>query len=265
MFCEKAHKNEGAIFSDPACVMQDLKRNGSRELKLLQTPQQHAYTQQDRRSLCYCVVNKETNCPTMETDDPLLDLLDQAQAVIEVEKALTETLERVEPWLRGSSTSTSNPRVRPLPTSLEQAEQVLAVARNLASRTSAPAGWNPMAPVIGFSTPNPMPHQLRGGALATLQLERAKQAESDKKRIKLQQEQEKKTAVASKSEKGSEHGGPLDPKRVEIRDHKQTPPPPPEPQQRRASHPPQKVAKPKQQEVSMNLSDSESSEEEDSD
>jgi len=199
----------------------------------------------------------------METDDPLLELLDQAQAVIEVEKALTETLEKVEPWLRSSNST--NPRVRPLPTSLEQAEQILAVARNLASRTSAPAGWNPMAPVIGFSTPNPMPHQLRGGALATLQLERAKQAESDKKRIKLQQEQEKKTAAASnKSEKGSEHGGPLDPKRVEIRDHKQTPPPPEQPQ-RRASHPPQKVAKPKQQEVSMNLSDSESSEEEDSD
>ena len=129
----------------------------------------------------------------------------------------------------------------------------MAVARNLANRTSAPVGWNPMAPVIGFSTPNPMPHQLRGGALATLQLERAKQAESDKKRIQLQQQQEKMEKTAQKAEKKTEYIPLNDPKRVEIRDHKLT-----EQKQRRA----QPQERPKVQ-VSMNLSDSSSSEDED--
>ena len=184
-------------------------------------------------------------------DESTLELLEKLQSVIQVEKALTETLERVEPWLRSSQST--NPRVRPLPTSLEQAEQVLAVARNLANRTSAPAGWNPMAPVIGFSTPNPMPHQLRGGALATLQLERAKQAEADKKRIKLQQLREKTQKTAQKAEKETEQIPLNDPKRVEIRDHKSS-----EPMQRRA----QPQVKPKIQ-VSMNLSDSSSSDDED--
>lgn len=181
-----------------------------------------------------------------------LDLLEQ---VIQVEKALTESLERAEPWLRYSKSV--NPRVRPLPANLEQAEQVLAVARNLANRTSAPAGWNPMAPVIGFSTPNPMPHQLRGGALATLQLERAKQAESDKKRIKLQQQQEKKQKTDQKAEKGEpeQQAAVNDPKRVEIRDHK--------PQSEQRSRQQQQV-KPRQ-ELSMNLSESSSSEDEDED
>ena len=184
-------------------------------------------------------------------DESKLELLEKLQAVIQVEKSLTETLERVEPWLRSSKST--NPRVRPLPTSLEQAEQILAVARNLANRTSAPAGWNPMAPVIGFSTPNPMPHQLRGGALATLQLERAKQAESDKKRIQLQQQQEKIEKTAQKAEKKMEYNPLNDPKRVEIREHKLS-----EQKQRRA----QPQERPKVQ-VSMNLSDSSSSEEED--
>jgi len=190
----------------------------------------------------------------MEEEGSTLDLLEQ---VIRVEKALTESLERVEPWLRSSKST--NPRVRPLPTNLEQAEQVLAVARSLANRTSAPAGWNPMAPVIGFSTPNPMPHQLRGGALATLQLERAKQAESDRKRLKLQQQQEKKQKSDQKVEKGEpeQQAAVNDPKRGEIRDHKQQSEQPQRPRQ-------QQQVKPRQ-EVSMNLSESSSSEDEDED
>ena len=73
---------------------------------------------------------------------------------------------------------------------MNEAQQVLAVARNFSGRTSAPAGWNPNAPVIGFSTPNPLPHQLRGGALAALELQRARQAERDKKRKRLEELEE---------------------------------------------------------------------------
>ena len=110
------------------------------------------------------------------------------QALIKVERALTEALEEAEPWLMSTSTTSS---VRPLPQSLEQAEQVLATARNLSSRTSAPAGWNPQAPVIGFATPNPLPHQLRGGALGTLQLQRAR----DGKRKRLEAEKQAQVAA----------------------------------------------------------------------
>jgi hypothetical protein len=113
-------------------------------------------------------------------------LLKKAQAMIELEQSLTATMEKVEPWLPSQnntatagtgSNASSRPRVRSLPTSMEQVDVILAVARNWAARTSAPDGWNPAAPVMGFTTPNPMPHQLRGGALAGIQLERARQAQ----------------------------------------------------------------------------------------
>ena len=133
-----------------------------------------------------------------------LDLLEKTQSLVEVERLLTLTMEKVEPWLvsnisgkktgESSNTGYFDKRVRPIPTSMEQVKQVLAVSRNFASRTSAPAGWNPNAPVVGFSTPNPLPHQLRGGALAALQLERARQAEIDKKRKRKEEEQQAKDA-----------------------------------------------------------------------
>jgi len=146
--------------------------------------------------------------------------------MIEVERALTAAMEKVEPWLT-TRVKPNRPRVRPIPTNMEEANQVLAVARNLASRTSAPAGWNPNAPVVGFTTPNPLPHQLRGGALAALQLERAKQAEHDKKRQKMEQqkqlvESEKSASEAAVSATQSEEENSetaRDPKRREIVHH----------------------------------------------
>jgi hypothetical protein len=133
---------------------------------------------------------------------PNSKLLEKAQALIAIERSLTATLEKVEPWLTSNNTPKTtlssqgqhhfSKRVRPIPTTMDQVEKVLAVSRNFASRTSAPAGWNPMAPVVGFSTPNPLPHQLRGGALAALQLERARQAEEDKKRRRQEVEEEAK-------------------------------------------------------------------------
>jgi hypothetical protein len=101
-------------------------------------------------------------------------------------------------------------RVRPIPTTMEQVRQILAVGWNYASRTSAPAGWDPMAPVAGFSTPNPLPHMLRGGALAALQLEGAKQAESDKKRKREEDKTEK--AAAKKQQEQA----PLSSSQVQV-------------------------------------------------
>jgi hypothetical protein len=152
------------------------------------------------------------------------DLLEKTQAMIEVERLLTITMEKVEPWLasnnsnmsvdnnnNSSHTSSSSRgyfnhnavRVRPIPTTMEQVDEILAIARNLSTRTSAPAGWNPNAPVVGFSTPNPLPHQLRGGALAALELKRARQQqkfEQDQKKRKRQEEEEKAQKLKKESE-----------------------------------------------------------------
>jgi hypothetical protein len=132
-------------------------------------------------------------------------LLEKTQKLIELERLLTISLEKVEPWLTANTTSssfasrTTGMRVRPIPTSMDQVHAILSVARNLSTRTSAPAGWNPAAPVVGFSTPNPLPHQLRGGALGALELERARTAQEDKKR-KLAWEESQRMAAKQKQE-----------------------------------------------------------------
>ena len=140
---------------------------------------------------------------TAATAATMTTLLAKTQALIELERSLTQSLEKIEPWLLNSTSSSSRTnnnnnvvgiRVRPIPIDMDQVEKVLAVARNFSTRTSAPAGWNPTAPVIGFSTPNPLPHQLRGGALAALELQRARQAERDKKRKRQEEEEEEKKA-----------------------------------------------------------------------
>jgi hypothetical protein len=219
-------------------------------------------------------------------------LLKKAQAMIELEQSLTATIEKVEPWLpnaNAASNASSLPRVRPLPTSMEQVDVILAVARNWAARTSAPAGWNPAAPVMGFTTPNPMPHQLRGGALAGMQLERARQGERDKKRQRLEQQQkqiesERAATAANKKAKNdsntnqnkdyspmdldliTDEKDALDPKHREIAKHEQ------ELQRSKSELSRQaqaaqreRIARsaPQQQDVSMNLSDSSSSDEDD--
>lgn len=214
-----------------------------------------------------------------------LALLEKAQAMIRLEQSLTATMEKVEPWLPsrsnkgGGAQQANRPRVRPLPTTLEQVDSVLAVARNWAARTSAPAGWNPAAPVMGFTTPAPMPHQLRGGALAGMQLERARQAERDKKRQRVEQEQqqEQEAAAAAAEEKDSSKGTPmevdekmaLDPKKKEVSELDK------ELQRTRSDLNRQDTAardarsaqlqRAKSQDVSMNLSDSSSSDDDDDD
>lgn len=64
------------------------------------------------------------------------------------------------------------------PQNMSQVVEILAYARSLATRTSAPCGWNPTLPLIGFSTPNPLPHQIRGGCLGVMQLQQVKQEQS---------------------------------------------------------------------------------------
>lgn len=156
-----------------------------------------------------------------------MTLLEKTQALIELERSLTKTLEKVEPWLTTSSNKKNATnsdgkigiRIRPIPKEMDQVMAVLAVARNFSSRTSAPAGWNPNAPVIGFSTPNPLPHQLRGGALAALELQRARQAEQDKKRKRQEElEEQNKEKAKQKTEESIRNKTGVD----GVSDQKQT-------------------------------------------
>jgi hypothetical protein len=201
----------------------------------------------------------------ISTDNSSMALLEKTQALIEVERSLTATLERVEPWLPQNTIKPSRAfekRVRPIPSNMEQVQQILAVARTYSPRTSAPAGWNPAAPVMGFSTPNPLPHQLRGGALAALQLERARQDERSQKRKRQEEEEEqakaKKMAEVQESKSNkpagtNEAGAPTTrPPDSSEKPEGQT--------VRRASRPAPQVLQ-----TTMNLSDSSSSEEESDD
>jgi Vitamin-D-receptor interacting Mediator subunit 4 len=165
-----------------------------------------------------------------------LSLLDKVEAALRVEQQLTAALDRAGPWLDGAPVRAHQRRVRPVPQTMEQAEHVLKYARVLSNRTSAPAGWNPNAPVVGFSTPNPLPHQLRGGALAALQLERARQRqvrqqlershkilhdreESDREKMMVQVENEKGQGEAEEDAAGD--GTSRDPKRRDVVAHQQ--------------------------------------------
>ena len=85
-------------------------------------------------------------------DDNLMGLLDKVQDMLRVESALTRVMDRVAPWLKNNKGSETkdppaavpfHPRVRPVPQSMAQAQQVLAYARILSNRTSAPARCKP--------------------------------------------------------------------------------------------------------------------------
>jgi hypothetical protein len=201
----------------------------------------------------------------ISTDSSSIALLEKTQALMEVERSLTATLERVEAWLPRNTLKSSRAfekRVRPIPSNMEEVQQVLAVARSYSPRTSAPAGWNPAAPVMGFSTPNPLPHQLRGGALAALQLERARQDERSQKRKRQEEEAEqakaKKMAEVqeSKSNKPAGINEPGAPNQPAVGSGQK----PQSQTVRRASRPAPPVLQ-----TTMNLSDSSSSEEESDD
>ncbi|KAI2501668.1 hypothetical protein MHU86_12792 [Fragilaria crotonensis] len=154
-----------------------------------------------------------------QLQDGDLLLLNQVQTLVELERSLTEAMDLAAPWLPGG-------KARPLPSSSSTSTntntksdamsddndhdhdnnnttdvyKILSVARNLSSRTSAPVGWNPQAPVIGFTTPNPMPHQLRGGALGALQLELARTQQKEAKREQLERKREREEAKRKEDE-----------------------------------------------------------------
>jgi len=113
-------------------------------------------------------------------------LLDHVRSLVEAERALTDAIETTTPLLQQNTMSSSilssqsDPPLLPTPRNIEEVNTILAVARTYSLRTSAPPMWNPNLPVIGFATPNPLPHQLRGGALGAMQLKMAREEKNRK-------------------------------------------------------------------------------------
>mmetsp|Transcript_14215 Transcript_14215/g.21355 ORF Transcript_14215/g.21355 Transcript_14215/m.21355 type:complete len:232 (-) Transcript_14215:134-829(-) len=143
-------------------------------------------------------------------------LLDHVRSLVEAERALTDAIETTTPLLQQNTMSSSilssqsDPPLLPTPRNIEEVKTILAVARTYSLRTSAPPMWNPNLPVIGFATPNPLPHQLRGGALGAMQLKMAREEKNRKikeaadnlreKERKEQMEVEEDEHVAAKKE-----------------------------------------------------------------
>mmetsp|Transcript_26206 Transcript_26206/g.33577 ORF Transcript_26206/g.33577 Transcript_26206/m.33577 type:complete len:232 (+) Transcript_26206:146-841(+) len=143
-------------------------------------------------------------------------LLDHVRSLVEAERALTDAIETTTPLLQQNTMSSSilssqsDPPLLPTPRNIEEVKTILAVARTYSLRTSAPPMWNPNLPVIGFATPNPLPHQLRGGALGAMQLKMAREEKNRKikeaadnlreKERKDQMEVEEDEHVAAKKE-----------------------------------------------------------------
>jgi hypothetical protein len=147
-------------------------------------------------------------------------LLDHVRTLVEAERALTDAIEESAPLLQNNTMSSSilssqsDPPLLPTPRNIEEVKTILAVARAYSLRTSAPPMWNPNLPVIGFATPNPLPHQLRGGALGAMQLKMAREEKNRKikeaadnlrekeRRDKMEEEEEENEISKKESEDG---------------------------------------------------------------
>ncbi len=117
---------------------------------------------------------------------PTMTLLDHVRALVEAERGLTEALEQTLPLLSSNFNlgAGAEPHLLPSPRSSAEVPTILAVARAYSLRTSAPPAWNTNLPVVGFATPNPQPHQLRGGALGAMQLSLAREEKKRKRKLK---------------------------------------------------------------------------------
>eukprot|EP00804_Cyclotella_cryptica_P014319 CCRYP_019538-RB/>CCRYP_019538-RB protein AED:0.26 eAED:0.28 QI:0/0/0/1/0/0/2/0/228 len=169
-------------------------------------------------------------------------LLHHVRSLVQAEQGLTDALETCRPLLSHNRhhpntslfTSQTPPTLLPTPTSPHQIQPILALARTYSLRTSAPPTWNPSLPVVGFATPNPLPHQLRGGSLGGMQLKLAKEEKARKRteererreRERARKEEEERARVESLQEEDmleeeEEEMGVTDPKKKEMMERQQ--------------------------------------------
>lgn len=232
--------------------------------------------------------------------------INRLRHIVQIEKELTESLQNVQPYILSSyrtmkhttpqddfshikdtippdvlqlleelddqcriSNSSHQMRVRPIPRTMEQVQAILSLGRSYSNRTSAPAGWTSTTPLIHFTTPNPLPHQLRHSALATLQLQRTIDAAAAA--AAAAKEQERTTQLNKRKfeqEDAAKHDANMDAsmevsandttgnKKAQQSQHAMSSLSKQEQQQQSRPRPPQT---PRTTQISMNLSDDESS------
>ncbi len=197
--------------------------------------------------------NIDINIMNSTSSSSQISLLSCVQSLVKLELSLTKSISSTKPLLD-----------LPTPHSMEQVNTILSLAKTYSTRTSAPPGWNPNLPVIHFSTPNPLPHQLRQGALGAMELNQVKEERLAKRRKVEKELQQKKALEESKLRDMAR-----DPKKKEINEHHKIED---DDAARRMAEKKQATVRrwnEKQQqkvaEMSMNLSDSSSEEESDSD
>eukprot|EP00956_Cyclotella_meneghiniana_P012594 scaffold17892_cov52-Cyclotella_meneghiniana.AAC.6 len=131
-----------------------------------------------------------SNQPSTSSKSNKALLLSHIRSLVHIEQSLTSALTTTQPLLNKrpassvilSNNASSSSSLLPLPQK-SQITTILSTASNYATRTSAPPMWNSNHPVVGFATPNPLPHQLRGGALGGMQLMCAREELKRKKEM----------------------------------------------------------------------------------
>lgn len=153
-------------------------------------------------------IRRETILTSLLLQTLTMTLLDHIRALVEAERGLTDVIERTAPLLPHSLSSTMSssshiePPLLPTPRTIDEVPTILAVARAYAHRTSAPPMWDPSLPVIGFATPNPLPHQLRGGALGAMQLKLAREEKKRRIQQRLLREEKERQIILNETESG---------------------------------------------------------------
>ena len=237
----------------------------------------------------------------------IINDINQLCHIVQIEKELTNSLQHVQPYILSSyrtmkhttpqddfsrivettippdvfqllqecdeqcriSNSSHQIRIRPIPRTMEQVQAILSLGRSYSNRTSAPAGWTSTTPLIHFTTPNPLPHQLRHSALATLQLQRTIDAAAA-----AAKEQERTTQLKNKrkfeQEAVAKHDANMDNsssaaaandatgnQNINVKSSQSTQ------QVQQLSRPTRPPTAPRTTQISMNLSDDESSDDDD--
>lgn len=150
---------------------------------------------------------KDENIRSVSTSCPLLDCV---KSLVHLEYALTTTLESTKELLEVAT-----------PKSQSEVDHVLAIARSYSTKTSAPPGWSPSLPVLHFSTPNPLPHQLRRGNLSMMELDmirQEKRVRMDHKRKRMQADEVKAEKLKLEQQQQMEREA-KDPKKKELHVH----------------------------------------------
>jgi len=152
---------------------------------------------------------KDANTVSLRKTSSLSDCV---KSLVNLEWALTSTLESTEALLDLAT-----------PKSQLEVEHVLAIARSYSTKTSAPPGWSPSLPVLHFSTPNPLPHQLRRGNLSMMELEIIRQEKRDRldhKRKQMHQDEVRAQKLKLEQQQQMEREA-KDPKKKELHVHYQ--------------------------------------------